>query len=77
MSKTTAQDFLALLNGAFADVLGFTKDDWADIEDVAQQMRDAGTFKADPIKCTVSAFILWFEQLGYLEDDRIPDHGHH
>lgn len=77
MSKPTALQFMSLLEGVFADVLGFTKDNWEDIEDIARQMAEAKTFKSDPIKCTVAAFILWFDQIGYREDDRIPDGGLH
>lgn len=69
--------FETLLDGAFADVLGFSKSDWTDIEAIAGDMKASNLFKGDAVKCLIGAFCLWFEQTGYLEDDRQPDAGHH
>lgn len=71
----TREQFEMILESAFADLLGFSKQDWQDVEDIAAQAREAGLFKADPIKCTAAGFVIFFEAQGYLDDDRIPDVG--
>lgn len=72
MGATTAKEFEDLLENAFADALGFTRDEWATIESISRQMIEAGAFKADATKCAVSAFILWFEWEGYRNADNVP-----
>lgn len=73
MSKPTAQDLIAILEGVFADVLGFTRDDWATIEEYIEKISSTGLFDSHTVKCTVAAFVLWYEFEGYQSDDRRPN----
>jgi hypothetical protein len=77
VEAVTPEQVFQILETVFADVLGFTKDDWKDIEDCANQMRAINLFGGDPLKCTIVGFVLWFELTGYSQDDRIPDTGMH
>lgn len=77
MKKLSESDFLAAFEGLFADVLGFTRGDWKDIEKVGLAMKQANCFKGDTFKCSVAGFVLWFDSMGYLDDDRHPEDGLH
>lgn len=75
--KPTRADFMATFENAFADPFSFTREDWEDIAAVMRSVTEANCFDGDPMKDAVCSFILFFEQLGYLEDDRIPLEGRH
>lgn len=77
MSESPAKQYERILSDMFADVLGFTRDNWNEIEEIAEQVRSSGIFKADQTKCLIAGFVIWFESIGYIEDDRIPDDGRH
>jgi len=75
MCFPTESGFMLQLEYVFADVLGLTRENWSDIEKIRAEMLSVRLFGGDAFKCTVAAFVIYFDQTGYLEDDRVSDAG--
>lgn len=56
---------------AWIDINGFTKKDWDKIRELCSRMIESGTFKGDPLKCAVGAFVYLVAEGYWLQSDEI------